>query len=66
MAFAHRDGNTSGAIKSYTVLQALVRGTSVEVLTEGRGISVPWVGTCFPTETIQVHIVLSGKSWPPS
>lgn len=28
---------------------------------EGGGIFVHWFGTCFPTEAIQIHTVLSGK-----
>ena len=32
---------------------------------EGKGIFVHWVGTCFPTEAIQMHTVLSGKIMSP-
>lgn len=33
----------------------------MEVFREGKGIFVHWVGTCFPTEAIQIHTVLSDK-----
>lgn len=33
----------------------------MEVFREGKGIFVRWVGTCFPTDAIRIHTVLSGK-----
>lgn len=37
----------------------------MEVFREGKGIFVHGVGTCFPTEAIQMHTVLSRKIMSP-